>query len=91
MMRVDIPMVAVCHMAFHRSIPARTSTCAVDLDLAHKHGIHRYGFHGIAYASLLASVPQQPTVHSLGSDSSRCNSAMAAPQRRSIGVARLIF
>jgi acetate kinase len=47
-----IPMVAVFDTAFHRSIPPRAATYAIDLDLTHKHGIHRYGFHGIAHASL---------------------------------------
>lgn len=47
-----IPMVAVFDTAFHRSIPAWAATYAIDLDLARKHGIHRYGFHGIAHASL---------------------------------------
>jgi acetate kinase len=48
----DTPMVAVFDTAFHRSIPPRAATYAIDLDLARKHGIHRYGFHGIAHASL---------------------------------------
>jgi acetate kinase len=52
MMGPHIPMVAVFDTAFHRSMPARAATYAIDLDLAHKHGIHRYGFHGIAHASL---------------------------------------
>jgi acetate kinase len=47
-----IPMVAVFDTAFHRSIPPRAATYAIDLELARKHGIHRYGFHGIAHASL---------------------------------------
>ena len=47
-----IPMVAVFDTAFHRSIPPQAATYAIDLDLARKHGIHRYGFHGIAHASL---------------------------------------
>jgi acetate kinase len=45
-------MVAVFDTGFHRSIPPRAATYAIDLELAHKHGIHRYGFHGIAHASL---------------------------------------
>jgi acetate kinase len=49
---LHIPMVAVFDTAFHRSIPARASTYAINLDLANKHGIHRYGFHGIAHASM---------------------------------------
>jgi acetate kinase len=51
-MRSRIPMVAVFDTAFHRSIPPRAATYAIDLDLARRHGIHRYGFHGIAHASL---------------------------------------
>ncbi len=51
-MGLHIPMVAVFDTAFHRSIPAQASTYAIDLDLARRHGIHRYGFHGIAHASL---------------------------------------
>ena len=47
-----IPMVAVFDTAFHRSIPPHAATYAIDLDLARKHSIHRYGFHGIAHASL---------------------------------------
>ena len=47
-----IPMVAVFDTAFHRSIPPRAATYAIDLDLARKYSIHRYGFHGIAHASL---------------------------------------
>ena len=47
-----VPMVAVFDTAFHRSIPPHAATYAIDLDLARKHGIHRYGFHGIAHASL---------------------------------------
>lgn len=46
------PMVAVFDTAFHRSIPPHAATYAIDLDLARKHGIRRYGFHGIAHASL---------------------------------------
>ncbi|NOS82177.1 MAG: acetate kinase [Nitrospira sp.] len=48
----QIPMVAVFDTAFHRLIPPRAANYAIDLDLAREHGIHRYGFHGIAHASL---------------------------------------
>lgn len=47
-----IPMVAVFDTAFHRTIPPRAANYAIDLDLAGKHGIRRYGFHGIAHASM---------------------------------------
>ena len=49
---LHVPMVAVFDTAFHRSIPPQAATYAIDLELARKHGIHRYGFHGIAHASL---------------------------------------
>ena len=48
----DTPMVAVFDTGFHRTIPPQAATYAIDLDLARKHEIHRYGFHGIAHASL---------------------------------------
>src|SRR5215212_8466764 len=48
----SMPMVAVFDTAFHHTIPAHAATYAIDLDLAHKHGIRRYGFHGIAHASM---------------------------------------
>ena len=47
-----IPMVAVFDTDFHRSMPLVASSYAIDVDLARKHGIRRYGFHGIAHASL---------------------------------------
>jgi len=51
-MGADIPMVAVFDTAFHRSMPLVATSYAIDVDLANKHGIHRYGFHGIAHASM---------------------------------------
>ena len=84
----DTPMVAVFDTAFHRSIPPQAATYAIDLDLARKHGIHRYGFHGIAHASLAASVPQRPTVLLPVYASLPCISATGAPRQRLIGGAR---
>ncbi|HEY3197372.1 MAG TPA: acetate kinase [Nitrospirales bacterium] len=49
-----IPNIAVFDTAFHQTMPARASTYAIPLDLADRHRIRRYGFHGIAHASLLA-------------------------------------
>jgi acetate kinase len=49
-----MPMVAVFDTAFHRTMPAYASTYALPQDLAEKHAIRRYGFHGIAHASLAA-------------------------------------
>lgn len=48
----EVPMVAVFDTGFHHTIPQKASTYAIDQDLARKHGLHRYGFHGIAHASL---------------------------------------
>ncbi len=48
----DLPMVAVFDTAFHSGISRAAATYAIDLDVAKKHGIRRYGFHGIAHASL---------------------------------------
>ena len=48
----SMPMVAVFDTAFHHSLPPHAATYAIDPNLAAKHGIRRYGFHGIAHASL---------------------------------------
>ena len=47
-----VPMVAVFDTAFHQTIPAVAKTYALPYELASRHRIHRYGFHGIAHASL---------------------------------------
>jgi acetate kinase len=51
-MGASMPMVAVFDTAFHHSLPPHAATYAIDPSLAAKHGIRRYGFHGIAHASL---------------------------------------
>jgi acetate kinase len=45
----DILMVAVFDTAFHRSLPERAWRYAIPQGLADKHGIRRYGFHGLAH------------------------------------------
>jgi acetate kinase len=45
----DVPQVAVFDTAFHATIPAEAATYAIDADLAARHGIRRYGFHGTSY------------------------------------------
>ena len=50
----NIPMVAVFDTAFHHSLPAKARAYALPHALAARHGIRRYGFHGIAHASLAA-------------------------------------
>ncbi|GAA2743062.1 acetate kinase [Terrabacter aerolatus] len=47
--RFDVPHVAVFDTAFFSSLPAEASTYAVPRDLAAKHSIRRYGFHGTSH------------------------------------------
>jgi acetate kinase len=49
----QIPMVCVFDTAFHHGLPTVASMYAIPHDLATRHHIKRYGFHGIAHASLL--------------------------------------
>jgi acetate kinase len=48
----SVPMVAVFDTAFHRTMPEVARHYAIPTDLAERHHIRRYGFHGIAHASL---------------------------------------
>ena len=49
-----VPMVAVFDTAFHHTLPPSARTYALPHELAARHHIRRYGFHGIAHASLVA-------------------------------------
>jgi acetate kinase len=44
-----LPMVAAFDTSFHRTIPKYASTYAIPHELASKHRIRRYGFHGLAH------------------------------------------
>ncbi|MGA3489807.1 acetate/propionate family kinase [Micromonosporaceae bacterium DT55] len=46
----DVPQVAVFDTAFHRTIPEAGATYAIDLAVAERFGIRRYGFHGTSHA-----------------------------------------
>lgn len=48
------PMVAVFDTAFHATLPERARRYAIPWELAERHAIRRYGFHGLAYRSVLA-------------------------------------
>lgn len=48
----SLPMVAVFDTAFHRTMPDVAKQYALPGELAERHRIRRYGFHGIAHASL---------------------------------------
>jgi acetate kinase len=44
-----LPMVAAFDTAFHQTLPDYASSYALPFDLAERHGIRRYGFHGLAH------------------------------------------
>jgi acetate kinase len=48
------PMVAVFDTAFHASLPDHASSYAIPRELADRHEIRRFGFHGLSYQSVLA-------------------------------------
>ena len=45
----DVPHVAVFDTAFHQTMPPAAYTYALPVDLAAKHGVRRYGFHGTSH------------------------------------------
>ncbi|MDX1410827.1 MAG: acetate/propionate family kinase, partial [Nitrospirales bacterium] len=49
-----VPMVGVFDTAFHQTMPPVAKTYALPHKLISRYPIHRYGFHGIAHASLSA-------------------------------------
>jgi acetate kinase len=51
---LDVPMVAVFDTAFHTTLPEHARTYAIPRDLAEKHAIRRYGFHGLSYRAVVA-------------------------------------
>ena len=60
----DLHHVAVFDTAFHASLPNRAKRYALPLELADKHGIRRYGFHGTSHryvAERAAAHLEQPT------------------------------
>lgn len=51
----DTPIVAVFDTSFHRTLPKHARTYAIPREWTTRHGIERFGFHGIAHASLAHS------------------------------------
>ena len=49
----DTPMAAAFDTAFHRSLPEAAATYALPHTLAERLDVRRYGFHGIAHASMV--------------------------------------
>ena len=48
-----LPMFVIADTAFHRHMPPQASTYAIPRELADRHGIRRYGFHGAGHAWML--------------------------------------
>lgn len=46
-----LPHVAVFDTAFHQSMPPSAYTYAIEAELAERHGVRRYGFHGTSHES----------------------------------------
>ena len=46
----DVPAVACFDTAFHTSIPPAAATYAVPREWRERHGVRRYGFHGLSHA-----------------------------------------
>jgi acetate kinase len=45
----DVPHVAIFDTAFHQTLPPEAYTYAIDAELAKKHRVRRYGFHGTSH------------------------------------------
>jgi acetate kinase len=45
----DVPMVATFDTSFHRRMPEKAYRYAVEPELSDRHGVRRYGFHGLAH------------------------------------------
>jgi len=52
----DVPHIAVFDTAFHSTLPARAREYAVPRQLALRHGLRRFGFHGINHAHVMHAV-----------------------------------
>ncbi|MFT6303993.1 MAG: acetate kinase [Granulosicoccus sp.] len=89
-----VPQIAVFDTSFHARMPRRASTYAIDYDVAQKHGIRRFGFHGISHeyaANVAATYLQRPldelrliTMH-LGNGASACAVEFGCSTETSMG------
>jgi acetate kinase len=50
----DVPMVAVFDTAFHATLPEHAYRYAIPHEMAERHGIRRFGFHGTSYRYVVA-------------------------------------
>jgi acetate kinase len=92
------PQVAVFDTAFHQSMPASASTYALDVAVAQRYGVRRYGFHGTSHAYVsrrTATLLDRPiedlntiTLH-LGNGASACAVAGGRSVATSMGLSPL--
>ncbi len=76
----DVPRVACFDTAFHATLPEEAWRYAVPESWLTRHGIRRFGFHGLSYAHLVrelprlsgGSLPQRVVALHLGSGASAC-------------------
>ncbi len=54
----DVPHVAVFDTAFFATLPPAAYTYAIDDELAHAHGIRKYGFHGTSHSYVSQKVAE---------------------------------
>ncbi|MFG3103278.1 acetate kinase [Streptomyces sp. NPDC048182] len=64
-LRPDLPQVAVFDTAFHTTMPESAARYAIDPEVADRHRIRRYGFHGTSHAYV-----SRETARLLGKDPS---------------------
>jgi acetate kinase len=46
----DVPLIAAFDTSFHQTLPEVAFTYALPSDLSRRHGLRRYGFHGLSHA-----------------------------------------
>ncbi len=68
-LRPDLPQVAVFDTSFHTTMPEYAASHALDLKIADRHRVRRYGFHGTSHAyvsrataKLLGKAPEEVNV-----------------------------
>lgn len=94
----NAPHVAVFDTAFHQSMPEHAYTYAIDREIAARHGVRRFGFHGISHqvvsrrAAELLGRPvhelKQVVLH-LGNGASACAVDRGASVATSMGLTPL--
>ncbi|MFE4976196.1 acetate kinase [Kitasatospora sp. NPDC056651] len=67
-LRPDLPQVAVFDTAFHASMPEYAARYAIDKDVADRHRVRRYGFHGTSHQYV-----SRATARLLGRDPAELN------------------